>query len=167
MDEESRQKKERFRADALIDEVKAQMNVLTRGVLIDTTAVDSSIRLPRGTFAEWSAIFQNVLINAVNAMLDVEKRRINITSRQRARERAILVEDTGVGVDLSSTEELFEPFVRRLKLSPDRRALGLGGTGLGLTIVRMIASSLNCEVGFVRPTRGFSTAFQLSWSERK
>jgi signal transduction histidine kinase len=167
MDEEGREKKGRLKAVALIEQVKVQMDALARDVTIETTGVQDALRLPRGTFAEWSAIFQNVFTNAVNAMLDVRKRLIVVGSRVRRSEHAIIVQDTGVGVDLSSAEELFEPFVRRLKLSPERRALGLGGTGLGLTIVRMIAGSLNCRVGFVRPTRGFSTAFQLSWSERK
>jgi hypothetical protein len=70
-------------------------------------------------------------------------------------------------VDLSSAEELFNPFVRKLKISPERRSLGLGGTGLGLTIVRMVATSVNCRVAFVRPESGFATAFQLSWSEEE
>ena len=79
----------------------------------------------------------------------------------------MLVQDTGSGVELSSAEELFDPFVRRLNISPERRSLGLGGTGLGLTIVRMVATSLNCRVGFTQPAPGFETAFQLSWSEEE
>jgi hypothetical protein len=54
-----------------------------------------------------------------------------------------------------------------LKISPERRSLGLGGTGLGLTIVRMVATSVNCRVAFVQPEPGFETAFQLSWSEEE
>jgi signal transduction histidine kinase len=58
---------------------------------------------------------------------------------------------------------LFEPFVRRLKLPPDRQRAGLGGTGLGLTIVRMLAMTLKCDVAFVAPPPGFATTFEISW----
>ena len=60
-------------------------------------------------------------------------------------------------------DRLFEPFERDITLSAERRALGMGGTGLGLTIVRMIAESRGCEVTFVKPSEGYSTAFELKW----
>jgi signal transduction histidine kinase len=69
-------------------------------------------------------------------------------------------------VDLLSADELFKPFVRKIKLSPERQALGLGGSGLGLTIVRMIANNTDSKVQFVEPDDGFNTSFQLSWSEK-
>jgi len=167
MDVENRDKKARFKARELVEQVREQMGVLTRGIKIETRGIDDSLRLPEAGFAEWSAIFQNVFINAINAMLDAQTRRIGVRSRMEGRTRALLVQDTGCGVDLPSAEDLFRPFVRKLKLSPERRALGFGGSGLGLTIVRMIAENLNCKVAFVEPDAGFNTAFQLSWSEGK
>lgn len=167
MDEENRDLKARFKARQVVDQVKTQMGILTRGTHFDTSGIDDSLRLPEARFVEWSAVFQNVFINAVNAMLDSEKKSIVVSSRARGRKRDLLVQDTGCGIDLSSAEDLFKPFVRRLKISSERQALGLGGTGLGLTIVRMIANSLNCRVAFVEPNGEFSTAFQLSWSELK
>lgn len=165
MDEENRTRRDRFRARFVVDEVKEQIQVLLRGVDIETPGVDKALRLPKGTFAEWSAIFQNVFLNAANALLDADEKRIIVNSEQQHKTRAILVQDTGIGVNLATAEELFKPFVRKLQLSPQRRSMGLGGTGLGLTIVRMIAQELNCRVGFVEPSAGFSTAFKLSWSE--
>jgi signal transduction histidine kinase len=167
MEEENRTSIGRFRARALIEQVASQIEVLTRGVPIDTAGVDMELRLPEGSFAEWSAIFQNVLINAVNAMLDSDNRKIAAHSSAHGRKRTILVQDTGVGVDLRSAEELFEPFVRKLKITRERQQLGLGGTGLGLTIVKMLADSRGCEVAFVKPSGDFATAFSLSWSEAK
>jgi len=165
LDEESRSTKARFKARALVKDVKAQMRILTRGIPIDMSGIDDTLRLPEARFAEWSSVFQNVFLNAVNAMLDSETKRIFVSSRVRDRKREILVQDTGCGVDLATADELFEPFVRKLNLSPERRALGYGGSGLGLTIVRMIADNLGCGVAFVKPDEGFSTAFQISWSE--
>jgi len=67
------------------------------------------------------------------------------------------------GVDLERAEDYFKPFVRNLEISTDRRALGLGGVGLGLTIVRTIADLLGCGTVFVAPLAPFTTAFRLSW----
>ena len=165
MDEDNRTLRERFKARNLIGQVTEQMGVLLRGVDVDRNEVSASLRLPEAGYAEWSAIFQNVLLNAVNAMLDVKNRQIVIRSSSEGKNHAIFIEDTGKGVELSSSEDLFKPFVRKLSTSPDRQALGLGGTGLGLAIVRMIATAIHCEARFVKPDPGFKTAFKLSWSE--
>jgi signal transduction histidine kinase len=125
--------------------------------------VDPELRLPFGAFAEWSAILQNVFLNAANAMLESTKREIKVSSRASGKTDSLLVQDTGIGVDLQSAEDLFTPFVRKLKLSRDREEMGYGGMGLGLTIVRMLAANLNCKVAFVAPETGFKTAFRLSW----
>lgn len=165
LDEESRGLKARLKARSLVNEVRNQMEILTRGAVIEIDDVDESLRLPEARFTEWSAIFQNVFINAVNAMIDTDRKYIHVSSRIHGRRREILVQDTGSGVDLSTAGDLFKPFVRKLKLSSERRALGLGGSGLGLTIVRMIADNIGCGVAFVKPDEGFNTAFQISWSE--
>jgi|GEM_PF-577091 len=167
MDEENRTIRSRFRARPLIEQINSQMGVLLRSVEIDSSSVDPSLRLPAGSFAEWSAIFQNVFLNAMNAMLDSKKKLIVVKSETHGSVRRLLVQDTGTGVDLKASEELFQPFVRRSKLSPERRALGLGGAGLGLSIVRMIAVNLHCKASFVKADKNFKTAFQLSWTEAK
>lgn len=163
--EESREFRQRFRASNLLHEVEKQTLFFLRGVPLQYAGFDEAFRLPEGSFAEWSSLFQNVYINAFNAMLDAERREISVFAKRNGMRAAILVEDTGIGVDLAEAEKLFEPFERRLKLSPERSGLGLGGTGLGLTIVRMLAERLQCRVQFVKPSEGFNTAFELSWKE--
>jgi signal transduction histidine kinase len=167
MEEENRTVRSRFKARPLVEQINSQMGILLRGVEIDSSAIDPSLRLPQGSFAEWSAIFQNVFLNAMNAMLDSKKKLIAVKSETHGTVRRILVQDTGTGVDLKAAEELFQPFVRKSKLSPERRALGLGGTGLGLAIVRMIAGNLQCKAAFAKPDKAFKTAFQISWNEAK
>jgi signal transduction histidine kinase len=166
-DESNREIVTRPQARSLVEQVRDQVHVFARGIEIETGAIDSSLRLPKGSFSEWSAIFQNVFLNAFNALLDAKKKRIYVSSSFHGNNHAILVQDNGSGVDLSTAEKLFEPFVRRTRVSAERRALGLGGMGLGLTIVRMIATALHCRVRFVKPTRDFRTAFELSWSEEE
>jgi signal transduction histidine kinase len=162
---ENRDIRERLKVLHTLTTIKTQTTVLTRGAEIDLAGIDPKMRFPKGSFAEWSAIFQNVFINATNAMLDSEQRRISVSSREQGRKISILVQDTGSGVDLETADELFEPFVRKLEISSGRRALGFGGMGLGLTIVRMMANNLGCHVSFVEPDDGFGTAFQLTWKE--
>lgn len=167
LNEENREARGRFRAHSVLTQVKEQIRPLVRGIAIDIDEVPASLRLPPGDFSAWTALFQNLLLNAVNAMLDSPQKRIVVTSRKQKGRSMILVEDTGVGVDLTRADKLFEPFIRRARVSPDRRALGYGGSGLGLTIVRMLAGEMGCETKFVPPERDFNTAFSLSWREDK
>ncbi len=166
LDEENRTMVGRFKARSLIRDVSDQLGILLHGVRPTTYRVDDELLLPQAGYADWSAIFQNVFLNAVNAMLDMDEKTIDISSQADGDRRMILIQDTGVGVDLPTSEELFKPFVRKLKLSPERKGLGVGGTGLGLTIVRMIADSIGCNVSFTKPEDGFKTAFQIRWKEK-
>ena len=164
-DTENTQVRTRLKASSVIQEVKRQTEVLARGIEVGVTGVPDDLRLPAGSFVEWTAILQNVFINAFNAVLDSDKRILKVTSRVQRSRKELLVQDTGKGVKLDTAEELFKPFVRRLEVSQERRSLGYGGTGLGLTIVRLVADSLGCKVVFVVPEDGFKTAFSISWKD--
>ena len=164
-DQENRETRTRLRARALIEEIVANITPLTRSVVLDTTHIDENLRLPMGTLAEWSAIFQNVIINSANALLDSDNRNISIWSHRSYNRYRVYIEDTGSGVNLKDAESLFQPFVRKLEISKDRRELGLGGMGMGLAIVRMVANNLSSRVRFVEPSEGYATCFELSWSD--
>lgn len=164
-DQENRERRTRFRAAALLREVYNNIRPLIGSIDFDSDGVAEGLRLPSGTFAEWSAVFQNVFVNAANAMLDADRKAISVQSGTARGRTLIVVEDTGSGVDLEDSEPLFQPFTRRLEISAERRELGLGGMGLGLAIVRMVANNLGCRVRFAEPSRGYSTAFELSWRE--
>jgi C4-dicarboxylate-specific signal transduction histidine kinase len=144
----------------------AQAQPFLGGVEVNFEELDEDIQLPSGTFAEWSAVFQNVFANAANAMIDKKTRKISISSDRRRSTNSILIHDTGTGVDLKEAEKLFEPFERRIKISRERRSLSIGGSGLGLTIIRMIARNLGFAIAFAKPQRGFSTCLKIEWQER-
>lgn len=162
---ETIRERKRYRARIVVEEVLRQLSFLAREIEIDYEELDSSVYLPEGSFAEWAAIFQNVFTNAFNAMYESPKRFLKIESRRAGMNHVILIQDTGKGVDMTRADELFEPFERGLSISHRRMALGYGGTGLGLTIVRLLCERIGCRVAFVEPTDGFATAFSIEWKE--
>ena len=51
-----------LRARAVIEEITNQTSVLARGTETDYSQIDDRLCLPEASFAEWGAIFQNVLL---------------------------------------------------------------------------------------------------------
>ena len=166
-DAENTKLRHRFRAISVIKDITAQMSFLVRGIDIDYSELEDQLYLPKASFAEWGAIFQNVFTNAFNAMLDSPRQLLHISSRSHEKSREILIQDTGQGIDLQEADKFFEPFERASKISTERQALGYGGTGLGLTIVRLLADNIGCRVQFVEPHNGFRAAFSIRWRETK
>jgi C4-dicarboxylate-specific signal transduction histidine kinase len=163
LDPDDRDQVEALALGNVLQQVTQNVAQLIPGVDV-TFDVARDIYLPPATFAEWNSLFQNVLINAANATLDSDRRRIRCVAGRTGRAAWIRIDDNGAGVDHQASTHLFEPFKRELNLSEERRALGLGGMGLGLTIVRMIAEQRRARVSFVEPPAGWSTSFQMSWS---
>ena len=166
-DAENTQLRSRFRAKVVIEDLIFQTSFLARDVKINYNQLDDLLYLPKASFAEWGSIFQNIFINAFNAMLDSPKRLLQISSHYYGKNREILIQDTGHGINLEDAEKFFEPFERESKISTERKALGYGGTGLGLTIVRLVTDNIGCRVRFTEPQKGFKTAFSIQWREDK
>lgn len=165
LDREASEEVRRLRAAEVVRSVVEQTKPLLGGVFVSISDVGNDVLFPAASYADWAAILQNLLINASNALLDSDRKRIVVSTKHSSSRDRLRVEDTGQGVDLTNAEELFEPFVRRTAISSERRSLGLGGSGLGLTIVRVIAANRGCEVHFVPPSPDLSTAIEVSWSE--
>lgn len=162
MHETDREKRHEFNARKVINRVVGNSDVLLRQVNI-INEIPDDLKLPPATFAAWNSIFQNVLINAVNAMLASVHREIKCVGEVYDFGGEISILDTGVGVRLQDSDDLFKPFIRRLEIPEERKALGLGGMGMGLTIVKMVADSIRCEVSFERPVGNYKTSFRISW----
>lgn len=163
---EEREATRRLPVESVVDHVVGAMRLRLTGVAFARSAIPRGLRFPVGSFAEWSAVVQNVLFNAWNAMLESDRRMIRFDgSRPDARRQFLRVSDTGVGLDmpLEETDVLFEAFERRLRFSEANRSIAIGGQGLGLAIVRMIANNRRVDVAFVKPSRGFATSIELSW----
>ena len=165
-DPDERMAVERLTVESVVGQVVRSLRARLVGVAFGTSGIPSDLLFPVGAFAEWSAVLQNVMFNAWNAMLDSEVRVIRFDgSPSDARRQYLRVSDTGSGLTMpiEGTGILFEAFERRGLIGAANRSIAIGGQGLGLAIVRMIASSRGADVRFVRPPAGFSTAIQLSW----
>lgn len=161
---------DRLKVRAVVEQVVGSMGILMPGVKFDLSGIPADLRFPVGSLAEWNALLQNVLSNAWNALLDSKKAQISFQGGKDERGREWLhISDTGQGLDIPLLEahKLFEPFERRIKISADKRSIAIGGQGLGLAIVRMIARRRTANVAFVPPEEGFSTTFEISWRGAK
>jgi signal transduction histidine kinase len=163
--EEDRARKIKPRAEPLISGVFEALGPFATDVATRFKGLDE-VRLPAGTQAEWSALWQNLAINAINAMTDSPERKILVRHEREGGTDQIFLEDTGAGVDLEAADQLFEPFSRATEAPVGNAGMGFGGTGLGLTIVRMLSETLQCRVEFVAPSSDFSSSARVAWRER-
>ena len=165
-DPEERKVTRRLPVESVVSQVVRALRARLSGVVFDSQGVAGDLLFPQGAFAEWSAVLQNLLFNAWNAMLEADRRVVRFDgSEPNARRQYLRVSDTGAGlaVPVEEADILFEAFERRASIRPADRSIAVGGQGLGLAIVRTIARSRRTEVAFVKPPRGFSTAIELSW----
>ena len=162
MDAEDREKIEPLECEGVVRTVVSNIRPLLGNVEV-TFDMQEDLHFPAAAYSEWNAILQNVLLNAANATLDAPHPKIEVSSEIHNRYGYLYVSDNGVGIG-DDAKDLFKPFARRSNISSERRELGMGGTGLGLTIVEMIAENRNCDVEFVDPgDPNWSTTFQMSW----
>ena len=165
-DREDREATRRHKVETIVTQVVGILQRRLSGVVFDYNSIPRDLLFPVGAFVEWSAIIQNLLFNAWNAMLDCKIRIVRFDgSPTNVRRQYLRISDTGVGLTMRPEEAgiLFEAFERRISISSQNQSIAIGGQGLGLAIVRMIANSRSADVSFVNPPEGFSTAIQISW----
>ena len=161
-----REANDRFRLSVVLAEATQGARILTRGIPVTLKGIPANARLPRGLYSAWIALFQNLFVNSANAIIAKgDAGNIKVDFLERGRLSVVRVQDTGIGVDLREADSYFDPFVRKLEIPPSRRELAAGGSGLGLTIVRMIAKDAQSEIRFCKPEPGFATAIELQWVE--
>ncbi|MCA6218858.1 PAS domain S-box protein [Ideonella sp. B7] len=136
-----------FDLDALLHDLGEWMapQAEDKGLVMALQADPEVPRRLRGDVQRIRQIFTNLLGNALKF---TEQGRIDlhIGCPEHGPERALLrceVSDTGIGIDEASQSRLFSPFTQA-DASTTRR---FGGSGLGLSIVRHLASLMGGEVG--------------------
>jgi signal transduction histidine kinase len=104
------------------------------------------------------------LSNSIKAVIAKGgNKRIMITAEKVNEGTKLNILDTGVGVDLKSSEELFVPFIAdphgkmysllEKKINPEDRYIVGMGSGLGLSIVRDIVNIHKGKIEF-QPAKG-------------
>jgi PAS domain S-box-containing protein len=127
-----------FRAADLVHEVMSELEPIIRRSNLEVTSKLKGTVPPLRT--DRQKVKQIVLNLLSNALKFTPKGSVTILASYdaRAREIAIAVRDTGVGIGREDQVKVFEDF-RQLDTSPTR---GYGGTGLGLSICRRLAAML-------------------------
>jgi signal transduction histidine kinase len=101
--------------------------------------------------AEVRMIFLNLVQNAHHAMPDGGKLTVRVTEAEG--QALIEIADTGIGMDAEHVARIFDPFF-------SRRADGVAGTGLGLTIVKNFVERMAGKVR-VESIPGHGTRFLI------
>jgi signal transduction histidine kinase/DNA-binding NarL/FixJ family response regulator len=106
---------------------------------------------------------RQVLINLLsNAIKFTDRGHVNFQVTYRNQVARFEVEDTGIGIDPDDMERIFRPFER----ARSARAKATGGTGLGLTITRLLIQTMGGELTLQStPGKGSSFAVRLLLSE--
>ena len=157
---------DRLQVSKVVKQSVSTMHPVMPAARFDPSGIPPDLLFPLGSLSEWNAILQNVLANAWNAMLDSDQCEISFCGgKEKSGNEWLRISDTGQGLGMSLNEapRLFEPFERRLEISEDKRSIAIGGEGLGLAIVRMIAHRRLAKATFVEPEEGFSTTFEIAW----
>jgi two-component system, sensor histidine kinase len=98
--------------------------------------------LPQWTELDPTRVRQILLNLCSNAIKFTAQGRVTVTARAVDRRLQIAVEDTGIGIDATTLEQLFQRFGR----GDDTRARRHGGTGLGLEISRQLARRMGGDI---------------------
>jgi signal transduction histidine kinase len=142
---EDGEKEEPVSLPELVDQV---VRVVGKGLVIDATlerdygANLPTLLLPRGRMVQ---VLTNLLINAVQAIAQVERpvHRIRIAVRYDEEMLALSVSDSGPGISSGDLERIFDPFFTTKRL--DTAGTG-GGSGLGLSISRSIMQAVGGDL---------------------
>lgn len=137
--------------EALADTLKLlAFDAETRGIAQRIEAGDTPARVLADE-AEVRMIFLNLIQNAHHAMPAGGNLTARLTSADG--QARIEIADTGVGMSADQIERIFDPFY-------SRRADGVAGTGLGLTIVRNFVARMGGDIS-VDSTPGEGTRFRI------
>jgi len=143
----------------LFAEVKktAQMKVVKHSVMLHLTTVDADVF---GNFELLKSLLVNLIVNAVHACAE-NVGRVDVEASLVDGMIEVCVKDNGCGIAIEDLLKIEDPFYR-VDSSRNRRN---GGTGLGLSLCKQIASLHNTSLTFAsKVDTGTSVMFLLTTS---
>lgn len=155
---EARTRRRRLVLCPEVDEVSSPFEQYMRDYGVEfSNVVPAHLRTPPMFQAELRSILLNLLTNALKAVRTQPTRRIQVEASREDDGLHIFMRDTGVGLDPSMREEVFEPFVTTSLPDP---ILGVG-TGLGLKIVQDLAEAYGGKAQFIDVEAPWSTCVEI------
>ena len=141
---------------SVIQNSVAQLSPLARerSILIDTSQAMGEIFVLADT-SRLEQILHNLLSNAIK--YNKESGRISIVTGTSGERMRIAVSDTGKGIAPENMGKLFRPF-ERIESAYE----GIGGTGIGLAMVKQLTEAMGGEVG-VESTEGEGSTFWITF----
>lgn len=141
-------------------------------IAIDYNDVPNNIVLTKILEAEVYSILLNVLSNSVKSVIAAGKnRKINIIAKRVAGQNVISIKDTGLGLNPSTYEEVFIPFIAdpegvlyeklESRLNPEDKLIVGTGSGLGLGIVKEIINAHNGSIMFKKPDKNWKAEIEI------
>lgn len=126
--------------------------------------LDSRVALIQGDTLRLKQMLLNLLGNAVKFTPAEGRIGVRVEAEPAQHRVAIRIWDTGVGIDATQFEKLFEPFVQL----QDERAGYTSGTGLGLTLVnRMVLLHKGSIEVESTPGQGSCFTLRLPWDPQR
>ena len=125
----------------LLNQIVAMFRLQTKNKAIDFdyTCTQHLPRYVKGDEKRLRQILINLLTNAVKF---TERGRVSFSVSYRSQVAEFVIIDTGVGIGAADLQRIFKPFERIHKSG----VAGVQGTGLGLTIVQLLADIMGGEV---------------------
>jgi signal transduction histidine kinase/CheY-like chemotaxis protein len=121
-----------------------------------TACVDATLPAwRRGDAVRLRQVLLNLLGNAVKFTHDGEVV-LDVQAGADEQQLRLTVRDTGIGIDLQRSRDIFEPFTQ----ADDSTTRHFGGTGLGLTISRRLVQAMHGAIN-VRSAPGAGTCFEI------
>jgi len=131
---------------------------------VDYCRIPNQLKTGRILEAELYSILLNILSNAIKAVIASGRtKKIMITAEKNEKGTKINILDTGVGVQVKSSNDLFVPFIAdpqgtmypllSKRINPEDEYIVGTGSGLGLSIVREIVNVRGGSIEF-RPAEG-------------
>ena len=128
--------------------------LIRRSIRLKNRVLPSGLPCVRGDRIQLQQLFLNLIVNALDAMMDVEPTQRCLTLQavvHPGRSITVRVRDTGSGFAPGIADKLFQPF---LTTKPD-------GIGLGLSLCRTIVQTHGGSIAAM-PERGSGACFEVT-----